>query len=260
MGLDVFLGLVVLVAALRGWFRGFWSQSIRLAGAVGAVYAAGPIRDASLPFVSDHLASIEPDLLRRLVWWVSAVLGFVVMTGVATGFLGLARRRRSQQEGAPAHDGDQAAGAFLGAAKGALVALFLASGMEKYTLDYVDQGGWFGEQVKTSRGLDWTRRYHPADRIWNSAPVQEFVTLVRHQGIDPVAGDQRAKELPGAGMVPALDRRARQATRDVKRPKTLEVVPPKPDAAPSEVESLERELEEITRQLEHLETSPDGSR
>ena len=45
MGLDIALGLMILLGAIRGWFRGFVLQALQLGGLVGCVYAAGPIRD-----------------------------------------------------------------------------------------------------------------------------------------------------------------------------------------------------------------------
>ncbi|HEY2158980.1 MAG TPA: CvpA family protein, partial [Isosphaeraceae bacterium] len=60
MGLDILLGLVILAAAVRGWFRGFVLQAIRLGGLVGAVYSAAPIRDAARPYVNEYLPSIRP--------------------------------------------------------------------------------------------------------------------------------------------------------------------------------------------------------
>ena len=45
MGLDIALGIMVLLGAIRGWFKGFVLQAIRLSGLVGCVYAAGPVRD-----------------------------------------------------------------------------------------------------------------------------------------------------------------------------------------------------------------------
>ena len=42
MGLDLALGGLVLISAIRGWLKGFLVQAIRLAGLVASVYAAGP--------------------------------------------------------------------------------------------------------------------------------------------------------------------------------------------------------------------------
>jgi uncharacterized membrane protein required for colicin V production len=235
MGLDIFLGIIVLVAALRGWFRGFWSQGIRVVGLVASVYLAGPVRDAALPFVTDHVGSIDPDLLRRLLWWLAAALSFIVLTGLASGFLATIRRRRSA-EGYPAHRGDQSTGFLFGAAKGALAAAFLAAGLEKYSADYIENGGWLGEQVRTSKGLALTRQYRPVDRIWASEPVRRFVSVVRSQGLDPGESDP---PLPGPAAEPDT-----VPLRTARRPGPLQVSPP------SEEEELERALDQILHDLQ----------
>ena len=63
MGLDLVLGGMVLVAAVRGWFKGFVVQAIRLGGLVAAVYAAGPVRDQIKPYALKYHPTIRPDLV-----------------------------------------------------------------------------------------------------------------------------------------------------------------------------------------------------
>ncbi|HEX8200072.1 MAG TPA: CvpA family protein, partial [Isosphaeraceae bacterium] len=111
MGLDVALGVLVLLAAVRGWFRGFLLQAIRLGGLVACVYLADPVRDLARPMAREHLATISPELLDKLLWWAAAVASYVVMTGVAT-WLVRAYRRHPYGESDP-HRGDQSAGALL---------------------------------------------------------------------------------------------------------------------------------------------------
>ena len=97
MGMDLILGAVILIAALRGWFKGFFAQAIRLGGVVGGVYLAGPIRDLARPIAAERLTSMAPDLLDRILWWVAAFGAFVVLSGTATGLL-MAYRRRLARE------------------------------------------------------------------------------------------------------------------------------------------------------------------
>ena len=73
MGLDLALGVIILIAAFRGWFQGFVSQAIRLGSLVVAVYTAVRVRDYAKPYVLPYLASIEPSIIDRMLWWVSAV-------------------------------------------------------------------------------------------------------------------------------------------------------------------------------------------
>ncbi len=49
MWLDVTLGGFILIAAFRGWFQGFVSQTVRIAGLVACVYLAEPVRDYAKP-------------------------------------------------------------------------------------------------------------------------------------------------------------------------------------------------------------------
>jgi hypothetical protein len=184
MGLDVALGVLVLLAAVRGWYRGFILQAIRLGGIVACVYLADPVRDLVRPFAREHLATMGPELLDKLLWWAAAAVSYVVTTGVAS-WLVHAYRRHPYGEFDP-HRGDQSAGALLGASKGLLVVAFLVAGIDGYAPDYVKAGGWAGEQVKTSRALAWSQRYQPAARIWAAPPVRMFVEYVRRMGLqDP---------------------------------------------------------------------------
>jgi hypothetical protein len=185
MGLDLALGVLVLLAAIRGWFRGFVFQAIRLGGLVSSVYLAAPVRDLVRPFAREHLATIRPELLDKLLWWACAVASYVVTTGVATWTVTAYRRRRTYTE-PDTYRGDQSAGALLGAAKGVVVIAFLAAGIEHYSPEYVKTGGWAGDQVQTSQVLAWNRDYHPASRIWGSPPVQMFVEYIRRMGLQPL--------------------------------------------------------------------------
>ena len=55
MGLDLTLGVIILIAAFRGWFQGFVSQAVRIAGLVACVYLAEPVRDYAKPYVLPYL-------------------------------------------------------------------------------------------------------------------------------------------------------------------------------------------------------------
>ena len=93
MGLDLVLGGLVLVTAIRGWLKGFVLQAVRLAGLVACVYLADPVRDQFRPYVLSYLPKIRPDLVDRLLWWSSAVASYVVLVGLATLTVTLYRRQ-----------------------------------------------------------------------------------------------------------------------------------------------------------------------
>ena len=133
MGLDIGLGILVLVSAIRGWYKGFFRQVITLAALVGCVYLADPLRDLARPYAKSNFPSIAPDVLDRLLWWSSGVAWYLVMSGVALSILKSVRRR---PYGDPEPNrGDQGAGFALGALKGLIVASFLCAGVTKLRRD-----------------------------------------------------------------------------------------------------------------------------
>jgi uncharacterized membrane protein required for colicin V production len=189
MGLDIALGIVVLLWAIRGWFKGFVLQAIGLSALVGSLYLANPLRDALRPQVTPHLASMNPALLDRLLWWSCAVFGFVAMAGLGS-WLVRARRRRPYGLVEP-NRADQGAGFLFGAAKGLVAAAFLASAAARFAPRMADPSGIVHDQANTSQALAWDQAYRPAEQIWNSAPVQSVVAHVQRNGLwaaDPAPG------------------------------------------------------------------------
>lgn len=185
MGLDVALGAVILFSAIRGWLRGFVSQAVRIAGFVGCFYLADFARDQARPHVLERLPKIEPELLDRLLWWVCAVVCYVATVGFVT--LAIKLSRRPDASGSPGVRRDnQFAGFMLGAAKGALVAIFLAAGVHKYAQEIPPRAEWAGRYLEGSLALQWTERHQPAPKIWESPPVRRFVEHIRRNGLgDP---------------------------------------------------------------------------
>jgi uncharacterized membrane protein required for colicin V production len=177
MGLDLALGGLVLLMAIRGWLRGFVLQAIRLAGLVASVYVAAPVRDQVKPFAVDYLPTIRPDPLDRLLWWASAVVSYFVIVGIASLIVAVSRR---QPYGlAEPNRSDQFAGFGLGMIKGLLAAAFIVAGVHKHGESYLTKVDWAQQQTKESFAWDWNARYHPAARVWTSQPVQQFVTHVQ---------------------------------------------------------------------------------
>jgi uncharacterized membrane protein required for colicin V production len=188
MGLDLALGVIILIAAFRGWFRGFLNQAVHLAALVASVYGAVRVRDYAKPFVLPSLATIQPDLVDRLLWWVSAVATYLVLVGVA--LLVIKMTRRPEIPGiSQSGRNDQFAGFFLGASKGLVVAAFVAAGIQKYAMDQVKTVSWGEDQVKASWALKWNETYQPARRIWVSRPVRHFVDYIQRMGLHR-PGDQ----------------------------------------------------------------------
>jgi uncharacterized membrane protein required for colicin V production len=182
MGLDVALGIVILVAGLRGWLQGFLYQAIRLGGLIAGVYLALPVRDQAKPYVAPYLPTIDPETMDRLLWWVAAIVSYVVIVGVLT--LALKMTKRPEIPGMPPQRSrnDQFAGFLLGLAKGALVSAFLVAGLQYYAMDKIETVSWADQQAKTSLAMLWNREYRPGSRIWHSVPVRHFVHQIQRNG------------------------------------------------------------------------------
>ena len=173
MGLDLALGVIILIAAFRGWFQGFVSQvdSPRVAGG-RSVYAAVSVRDYAKPYVLPYLTTIQPDLVDRLLWWVSAVVTYLVLVGVA--MLVVKMTRRPEIPGiSQSGRNDQFAGFFLGAAKGLLIAAFVAAGIQNYGLEQAKNVSWAEEQAKSVVGPQMERSVPagPQDLVVAAGPA-----------------------------------------------------------------------------------------
>ena len=117
MGLDLTMGAVILIAAIRGWIKGFVNQAVRIGGFIACVYLADPVRDQARPYVLARLPKIDPALMDRILWWVSAVVSYIVLVGLTT--LAIQMMRTPAPPGmARSSRNDQFAGFLLGAAKG----------------------------------------------------------------------------------------------------------------------------------------------
>jgi uncharacterized membrane protein required for colicin V production len=228
MGLDILLGLIILASGVRGWFRGFVLQSIRLAGLIGSVYAAAPLRDTARPYIAGYLPSMRPELLDRLLWWTSAIACYVVTVGLASLAVKMARRRPFGE--AEPNRTDQFAGFFLGGVKGAIVVAFLAAALQRHAVDRVKGIDWAEQQAKDSYALQWDGQYHPADRMWTSVPVQHFVGEIRRKGL--ISRDE---------VIPEVIQAASTTT-----PPRLDLAPPRLDPdSPDFTREFDRALEEL---------------
>lgn len=226
MGLDITLGVLIFVAALRGWFKGFFIQALGLGGLIACVYLADPLRDFARPHAVQYLPGIRVELLDKLLWWGMAASGYVVITGLGKWVL-KAYRRRPYGEVEP-NRGDQGAGFVLGAAKGAVAMAFLAAGLNKHVDSYIKQGGYVEEQVRASQALALETRYTPAAKLWTSVPVQTFVSRVRSRGLwEDAAPSEPEKDTDSA------------VVRTASRPKSLDIPPPLDPRSPGFAQALE---------------------
>jgi uncharacterized membrane protein required for colicin V production len=244
MGLDITLGVVVLLAGIRGWFKGFVRQAIPLSALVGCVYLADPIRELARPYAHEYFPSIGLVVLDRLLWWSSAVLAYLITTGVAFSIL-KSMKRKTYGEPEPNRT-DQGAGFTFGVVKGLIIASFLAAAVRTYAPGYYPQAPFVESQAKTSKSLVWSEQYKPAESMWKSPPVRAFVGRVKSRGMwtDEVVPSEKAKE-----EAPKTES-ARPATPTEplrtasEKPKTLSLPRLKPDSP-----TFERDFEEAMTTL-----------
>lgn len=236
MGLDVALGVIILIAAIRGWIQGFLHQFIRIGGLIACVYLADPVRDQAKPYIVRYLPAIPMDRMDQLLWWVSAGVTYVVLVGAST--LALKMTRRPEIPGMPPlrSRNDQFAGFLLGIAKGGLVAAFLAAGLEKYGLKQIEMVSWAHEQARSSQALVWNGQYHPASRIWESVPVRHFVNHIQRMGLQgsasslPTDAKENAEDRP---VVQTARRGSAEGPGKAARGRESESSPPVTPAPPS---------------------------
>jgi uncharacterized membrane protein required for colicin V production len=190
MGLDLALGVVILISAFRGWFKGFIRQAVHLGGLIACVYLADRVRDYAKPRILPYLPTVPPDLVDPVLWWVSAVLTYVVLVGVV--ILVIKMTRRPEIPGLPESSrNDQFAGFLLGLVKGMLIAVFLTwgiqAGIQQFPLSRIQSLSWADDQAKNSRALKWNETYQPAAKIWNSQPVTHFRNHIQRMGCQRTA-------------------------------------------------------------------------
>lgn len=180
MGFDVGLAVLVLLNGLRGWFRGFLLQLIQVAGLVAAVYVAEPVREAAKPHIQPYFPAISPELLDKFMWWLSAILSYMVMVGLAHAMVNLYKRGPLRE--LEPNRTDQFAGFAVGVLKGALIGSAVLTLFEQNS-STLTKIAWVDEQVKTSQALPLNREHQPAMLLWRSKPVQDFVAHVNSMGI-----------------------------------------------------------------------------
>ncbi len=170
------------------------------------------MRDYAKPYVLPHLSSIDPSVIDRILWWVSAVAVNLVLVGVATLVIKMTRRPEIPgivQSGR----NDQFAGFFVGAMKGLLAAVFVAAGIQNYAMDQIKSVTWADEQVKASWALKWSEAYQPARKIWASRPVRHIVDHIERMGLRRPGDPSEAQ----SGEDPAGEEVVRTASRAAAR-------------------------------------------
>jgi uncharacterized membrane protein required for colicin V production len=238
MGLDLILGVLVVILAIRGWLQGFVLQAVRLAGLVACVYLADPVRDLAKPHVVGYLPTIRSDLVDRLLWWSASIVSYITLVGVATLAVKLYRR---QPIGLAEPDRtDQFAGFLLGTAKGLVVAALIAGGIQKYAVDSIKSVPFAEKQTRDSKVLRWSEQYQPVARILSLPPVRSYVSHIQRMGLNSPQSNAEPNE-------PALP-----SVRTASRTPKLELPIPGPTGrdARSVDPEVARAVEEALRQVD----------
>jgi uncharacterized membrane protein required for colicin V production len=258
MGLDLALGAIIFMAAIRGWLQGFVSQAVRIAGLISCVYLAEPVRNSAKPYVLPYLPTIQPELVDRLLWWVSAAVTYVVLVGFVTLVIKMTRRPEIPGIHESSRN-DQFAGFLFGAVKGLVVVAFLTAGLQKYALNQLKVLPWADEQVKTSWAFKCNEQYQPVARIWSSMPVQHYVGQIQRMGL----------QYPGeSSQAPSIERASDSTTvKTASRSPQLELpggnldAPETSSASSSPASSLDdevdRAVEEFKKELRAKAKQPD---
>jgi uncharacterized membrane protein required for colicin V production len=181
MGLDLTMGAVILITAVRGWIKGFVHQAVRIAGFIACVYLADPVREQARPYVLARLPKIDPALMDCILWWVSAVVSYIVLVGLTTLAIQMMRTPATPGMVRPSRN-DQFTGFLLGAAKGILFAAFLTAGLQAlqvYATEFVRNAPWVQQQMNESRALKWTDQYQPVPKILATPAVRHFVDHIQ---------------------------------------------------------------------------------
>jgi uncharacterized membrane protein required for colicin V production len=246
MGLDVALGVTIALGALRGWFRGFTTQAVRLTGLVTCFYLALPVREQVRPYILARMPVMDPGLLDRILWWSSAVVSYIVLVGLIT--LAIQLTKSPPVPGAVAtRRGDRIGGLLLGAAKSGLIVAFLAAGVEKYA-EVARKISWADRQLDGSYALAWTTKYRPVPRLWATAPVRHFVEQIQQNGLP------RSPEANGEKQLAEL---APDESESSPRPPRLDL-PPAEGLSPEAWQNGSELSEEVVRDLEKIKQELDA--
>lgn len=169
MGIDIFFGIVLFIAAWRGYRRGFAEQMLLWAGLVVAFLFAEPIAKWSEPRIGAKLTYF-PEHLRPSVLYLLAIVA-VWLAIYITGSINLSvYRKRIYGENRPSRP-DRILGFGMGAAQGALVVSILT-----FLWVYVPQSIRTSEAVQkeyaASRGVQFAEEYRVVERIIDTEEVQ----------------------------------------------------------------------------------------
>jgi len=222
------------------------SQAVRITGLIACVYLAEPVRNYAKPYVFPYLPTIQPELVDRLLWWVSAAMTYVVLVGFATLIIKMTRRpeipgiRESGRN-------DQFAGFLLGAAKGLFAVAFFTAGIQNHALKYLAVMPWAEEQVKTSWAIKCNEQYQPVSRIWSSSPVRHYVSQIQRMGLQNPAEPSQTPAGEQAPESPSVKTASRSPKLEV--PDATDGSSSSPSSSSSRTQPLDEEVERAVEEI-----------
>lgn len=176
MGLDLVFLVVVGMNAVRGLFRGFFTQLLGLTALVVSIPLASPVRDWAMPHVSPYFQALAEPTFAKGLWWVSALVIVLLINGLG-GWIGhLIFKALPETVGNPVGRVNQALGFCYGAAVGSFVTALLCAGLIRFE-EMVSRLPWLGDQLPQSRAMELNRRLDPIGQLWNAPPI----TVLRDQ-------------------------------------------------------------------------------
>lgn len=245
MGLDWALAAMILIGALRGWFKGFVSQAVRIGGFLTCFYLADPVRDLARPYVLAKLPTIDPGLMDRILWWTSAVVSYIALVGLVTLVFQLMQSAPEKGE-IRSRRGDRFGGLLLGAAKSLLAAALLVAAFQRFAPGLGHEVAWIERQTSGSKALEWSQSYRPVPRLWAQPVVRRFVAHIQRNGLKtPLVETDFEKQVAEREPGSEADRSA--ATLEVPIPESAG-----PSATAREDDlgaDLGREIEQLRNEL-----------
>ena len=257
MGLDLVLGLIILIAALRGWFKGFTNQAVRIAGFIACFYLADPVREQARPYVlaklpthRSRIAGPDPlvDLRGRLVHRPGGIQHPGHPVDAHCPGPGVPRSRRD----------DRFAGSSSARPRDCFSWLSWPRAFRNTAIDLAHNFPWTERQTEGSYALQWTDRYQPVPRIWScpaGPPVRRAHPAQRSEAIRSKlqAGKQVAERTlgrgRGAGAAPRAGRSPRRSAPAGRHIRALDLDP-----------ELVKELEGYKSELQSRRRRPERDR
>lgn len=176
MWIDVAMGLVLALGALRGFRVGFAKPMVHLTGLVAGLLAAEPLSHWVAEHAGERLAFLPAAIRPAALFFACLVAMYAVLTLVGCSYL---RWYRTQflGENKPSF-GDRFVGIGLGLVKGAIVIYIAAFGASRFVPALLHHES-VREMIAASKGVPLLRRHQPIEWVLRTEHAQR---VARHLG------------------------------------------------------------------------------